>query len=168
MEQLRSEVAVVDREYAASKEAKQLCVEFEKCDVELKQCSRLIRGRRSNPLGSFKSRDLVKMFVSHGSRARDAISHGVILAYFRQSMISHCYFWEFCCQRGSTVCECLSTCVFVRLHNCPCVQIVPGAGGLVATQIQADNVNVSFVCKKSFLFKCDHACLGGNNNRRCT
>ena len=82
VEQLRSEVAVVDREYAASKEAKQLSVEFEKCEVELKQCSRLIRGRRSNPLGSFKSRDLIKMFVSHAWRARDARTHVVILAYF--------------------------------------------------------------------------------------
>ena len=83
VEQLRSEVAVADREYATSKEAKQLRVEFEKCEVELKQCSRLIRRRRSNPLASFARGDFLKMFVSHDSCAKDARAYVVILTYFK-------------------------------------------------------------------------------------
>ena len=64
VEQLRAEVAGKDREYEASNKAALLLATFEQCEVELKQCKRLIDRRKANPLGGYSNQDFLKMFVS--------------------------------------------------------------------------------------------------------
>jgi hypothetical protein len=83
VDQLRAEVASKDREYEAGKEAARLTAEFEQCEVELRQCKRLIDRRKANPLGGYTNRDFFKMFVSANIcgcyRVRSPISHCVAI-----------------------------------------------------------------------------------------
>lgn len=64
MEQLRLEVDRKDREYKAAKEATRLHAELARCEVEIKQCKRLIDRRPQNPLGRYSTRDLIVIAVN--------------------------------------------------------------------------------------------------------
>lgn len=64
VEQLRREVDSKDREYKAEKEATRLHSELERCEVEIKQCRRLIERRSHNPLGRYSNRDLICLAVT--------------------------------------------------------------------------------------------------------